>query len=117
DGGTTWKIISGKNSGFPEGNSLGRIGLAVYPKDPNIVYAVLDNQTPRTEVSKVDTSKYVLKDFRDLTKEKFSKLDERKMDTFLKHSGLGNKYKASQIKEMVENGELMPTAIHDYFFT
>ena len=32
DGGDTWKLISTKESGFPTGEGIGRIGLAVYPK-------------------------------------------------------------------------------------
>jgi hypothetical protein len=40
--GDTWKSISG--SGFPNGDSVGRIGRCVYPKNPQIVYAVVDNQ-------------------------------------------------------------------------
>ncbi len=42
DAGRSWKRLSG---GFPEGKYIGRIGLDVSVTDPNIVYAVLDNQT------------------------------------------------------------------------
>src|SRR5678815_4955221 len=36
DGGETWKKISGEGSGFMAGNKIGRIGLAVYPRNPSI---------------------------------------------------------------------------------
>ena len=49
DGGSTWKLISGAGSGFPTGDGLGRIGLCVYPKNPQIVYAILDNQNNKPE--------------------------------------------------------------------
>jgi len=39
DGGKTWKKLRG---GLPDG-MLGRIGLDVYEKDPNIVYATIEN--------------------------------------------------------------------------
>jgi photosystem II stability/assembly factor-like uncharacterized protein len=39
DGGVTWAPVRG--SGFPS-ESLGKIGLAVAPSDPNRVYAILD---------------------------------------------------------------------------
>jgi photosystem II stability/assembly factor-like uncharacterized protein len=39
DGGKTWTKLSG---GLP-GGILGRIGLAVYPKNPNILYATIEN--------------------------------------------------------------------------
>ncbi|MBM3295164.1 MAG: hypothetical protein FJY82_11675, partial [Candidatus Aminicenantes bacterium] len=43
DGGKKWKRLAG---GLPTGK-LARVGLAVYPKNPNIVYAVIDNQNRR----------------------------------------------------------------------
>ena len=43
DGGTTWRRLEG---GLPSGK-IGRIGLDIYQKNPNILYAVLENQNPR----------------------------------------------------------------------
>jgi photosystem II stability/assembly factor-like uncharacterized protein len=43
DGGDTWKKLGG---GLP-GGKLGRIGLALYPKNPDILYATIDNFNPR----------------------------------------------------------------------
>lgn len=47
DGGLTWKRLGG---GLPEGK-IGRSGLAIYPKNPNILYATIDNfnERPPTE--------------------------------------------------------------------
>ncbi|HEX7846090.1 MAG TPA: hypothetical protein VF476_09855, partial [Chitinophagaceae bacterium] len=45
DGGETWKLVSAPGSGFMTGDKIGRIGLAVYPGNPKIVYAVVDNNT------------------------------------------------------------------------
>ena len=45
DGGKNWKKISTADSGFPVGDGVGRIGLAIY--DSSIIYAVLDNQFRR----------------------------------------------------------------------
>ena len=42
DAGLTWKLFTNTESGFPVGEGVGRIGLAVY--DDATVYAVLDNQ-------------------------------------------------------------------------
>jgi len=39
DGGKSWKKLGG---GLP-GGILGRIGLTIYPKNPNILYAVIEN--------------------------------------------------------------------------
>lgn len=46
DGGETWKRLAG---GLPGGPYMGRIGLAVAPSAPHIVYAFLSNQTPVEE--------------------------------------------------------------------
>ncbi|WCO00688.1 WD40/YVTN/BNR-like repeat-containing protein [Psychroserpens ponticola] len=40
DGGKTWKKVTDKE-GFPEGN-LGRVGVAIAPNKPNIVYALVE---------------------------------------------------------------------------
>jgi len=42
DGGDTWKKITDKE-GFPKGN-LGRIGVAIAPNKPNIVYALVESK-------------------------------------------------------------------------
>jgi photosystem II stability/assembly factor-like uncharacterized protein len=43
DGGKTWTRLAG---GLPAGR-IGRIGLDVFQKDPNILYAVVENVNPR----------------------------------------------------------------------
>ncbi len=40
DGGKSWKPV---NKGLPEARYRGRIGLAVTPANPNVVYALVDN--------------------------------------------------------------------------
>lgn len=40
DGGRSWKKLS---DGLPTDGNSGRIGLAVYPKKPNVVYALFEN--------------------------------------------------------------------------
>jgi len=41
DGGKTWKKLEG---GLPNQLEVGRAGLAIYPKNPNIVYARIDEE-------------------------------------------------------------------------
>jgi photosystem II stability/assembly factor-like uncharacterized protein len=45
DAGTTWNRLI---NGFPVSSYLGRMGLAVAPSNPNIIYTVVDNQMPVT---------------------------------------------------------------------
>jgi len=54
DGGETWQLISNEGSGFPQGDGIGRIGVAVHQKDPNIVYAVVDNYNLRSDTFKIE---------------------------------------------------------------
>lgn len=114
DGGNTWKLLTIEGSGFPYGDGVGRIGLAVYPKNPQIVYAILDNQNPKPDTAKRDTSVYRLDDLKDLTKEQFAQLDSKKLDTLLTRSRLFPKYSAKILKEGVASGKYKPTVLHDY---
>jgi len=65
DGGKTWHRLTG---GLPEGK-LGRIGLAIYPQDPDILYAVVENLNPKPGV-KLPTSPS------ELNKIKFDKMGD-----------------------------------------
>ena len=117
DGGNTWKLITTAASGFPTGDKIGRIGVAVYAANPAIVYATIDNQNnrPDTAKKKVDTN-YVLKDFKDISKEKFMLLDDNKLDSFLVDNNFLGKYNADAVKKLVKQDSIKPTAIFDYMF-
>lgn len=43
DGGKNWKKLNAKDNGLPEGD-LGRMGLAIAPSDPSIVYALIESK-------------------------------------------------------------------------
>lgn len=116
DGGTTWKKVSGGTSGFPDGALTGRIGVAVYPKNPQIVYAVLDNQKPKPDTSKRDTATFVLTELKALTKDQFAQLNDKKLDTFLKRNELDKKYSAQALKQQVATNVIKPTDLYDYLF-
>lgn len=116
DGGNTWTSVTKAGSGFPQGDVLGRIGLAVYPKNPQIVYAVLDNQQAKPDTAKRDTLVYALADLKNLSKQGFAQLEERKIDTLLKRNGVLGKYSAKQIKQQVETGQLASSALYDYLY-
>jgi photosystem II stability/assembly factor-like uncharacterized protein len=117
DGGDTWTLLTKQGSGFPQGEGVGRIGVAVYPGDPKIVYAILDNNGhKKASEKKQDSTTYVLRDFENLTKEQFLQLDPRRLDTFLKRSRMYPRYTSQMIMERISNGSLKPTAIWDYLY-
>ena len=114
DGGDTWKLISGEGSGFPGGDKSGRIGLCVYPKNPQIVYAILDNQANKPDTAKRDSTVLRTDDFKNYTKEQFAQLDTKKLDTFLMRNRMTPKYNAAMVKEGVASGKYKPTVLYDY---
>ena len=114
DGGETWKKVSAEGSGFMSGEKIGRIGIAVYPQKPNIVYAIVDNNTPKPDTAKKNDSLYKKDDFKNLNKEQFAQLDNKRLDTFLRKSFFPRKYTAASVKEMVANDKVKPTALWDY---
>jgi photosystem II stability/assembly factor-like uncharacterized protein len=116
DGGNTWTQLNRAGSGFPNGANVGRIGLAVYPKNPAIVYAILDNQEARPDTAKRDTTTYRLDELKLLSIEEFAKLNDRRLDTFLKRNRLTPRYSAAMIKEMVAKNQLKPTSLYDYLY-
>jgi len=65
DGGKTWKRLGG---GLPSGK-IGRIGLALYPRNPDIIYAVVENLNPLPG-KKIPTS------FAQLLRLKFDKMGD-----------------------------------------
>ncbi|MEI2738440.1 MAG: hypothetical protein V9F01_06620 [Chitinophagaceae bacterium] len=114
DGGETWKLVSGPGSGFMTGDKIGRIGLAVYPKNPNIIYAVVDNNTPKPDTAKKVDSFYTKADFKNITKEQFAELKTNLIDTFLRKNNFPRKYNGRGVKELIASDKVKPTAIWDY---
>lgn len=53
DGGKNWRKLS---KGLPE-NKMGRIGLTVYPRDPKILYAVIQTERTRSALQGETTSR------------------------------------------------------------
>jgi photosystem II stability/assembly factor-like uncharacterized protein len=115
DGGETWKKISAEGSGFMKGGKIGRIGVAVYPANPSIVYAIVDNNMikPDTGTRPSDTF-YHRKDFKDISEDAFLLLDQKKLDSFLKENDFPEKYTASVMMDMVKTKKVKPTALYDY---
>ncbi len=116
DGGNAWKPITQEGSGFPHDKNTGRIGVAVFAANPQIIYATLDNQNLRPDTAKKDNKNYTLKDFRNISKEDFLKLDNKKLDSFLIKNGFEEKYRDSSVRELVKSGKIKPTAIYDYLY-
>ncbi|WP_438426098.1 VPS10 domain-containing protein [Aquimarina macrocephali] len=113
DAGTTWNKISIEGSGFPTGEGVGRIGLAVF--DENTVYAVHDNQYRRKENETKKSGVGLTKeDFKTMSSEAFLKLENKKLNTFLKTNGFQEKYRADNVKQLVRSGTVKPIDLAKY---
>ena len=113
DGGSTWSLSSTTQSGFPTGDGVGRIGLAVF--DDTTVYAVHDSQFRREQrTTKTANSELEKEDFKSMSKEAFLALDTKTLNTFLKTNGFQEKYSAENVKNMVKDGAVKPADLAKY---
>ena len=112
DAGTTWTKVSTEKSGFPTGNGVGRIGLAVY--DENTIYAIHDNQFRRPKEEKEASEALTKDDFKTMSVNDFLKLDDKKLNAFLKTNHFQEKYKAENVKQMVRDGKVKPIDLAKY---
>ncbi len=108
DGGDTWNLISTQNSGFPTGDGVGRIGLAVY--DSNTLYAIVDNQNHREKEKEKEEEKKGLQkeDFQKMKTSAFLKLDDKELESYLRGNDFPKKYSAEKVKGMVRSNEIKP---------
>lgn len=113
DGGTNWSRITTEASGFPTGDGVGRIGVSVFPGNTNILYAVVDNQNKRPEDPR-DTSVLSARDLKEMSKEKFLQLPEKKLEKFLRQNDFPEKYVAAGIKELVKSDSISVQSLVDY---
>ena len=115
DGGETWTNISDANSGFAK-ESVGRIGLTIAKaKGQTVLYAIVDNQSRRPEdKDKKKKDELTKEDLRNMTKDAFLKLDEKKIKTFLRANRFPRKYKAKDLIAKVRSDEIMPSALTEF---
>ncbi len=112
DAGNTWTKIS-ENNGFPNGNGVGRIGLAVF--NENTVYAFHDSQFRREKKKKKEKTNALTKDdFKTMSVDAFLKLKDKKLNTYLKMNGFQEKYRAENVKQMVRSGSVKPNDLAKY---
>ncbi|MCF8241430.1 MAG: hypothetical protein K9J16_08575 [Melioribacteraceae bacterium] len=114
DGGNTWELLSGEGSGFPDGEGIGRIGLAIYNDGKKkVIYAMLDNQTERKKETEEEfpVTKDILKS---ISKEDFLNMNDDDLNDFLDRNNFPRKYNAESIKEQVKKNEISPMALVEF---
>jgi photosystem II stability/assembly factor-like uncharacterized protein len=112
DAGSSWVKIADK-SGFPTGNGVGRIGLAVF--NENTVYALHDSQFRRpNDKNKKPSDDLTKKDFKTMSSSDFLKLSDKKLNSYLKNNGFQEKYSAENVKQMIRVGSVNPIDLATY---
>lgn len=114
DGGSSWEKVSTPGSGFPTGDGVGRIGLAVF--NDQTVYAVHDSQFRRakSKTTKKKSDGLTKEDFKTMSSSDFLELEDKKLNTFLKSNGFQEKYRAANVKQLIRAGTAKPTDIAKY---
>lgn len=115
DGGKKWQLMSGESSGFPSGAGNGRIGLAIYPQNPEILYAIIDNWDRRPSKTE-DAIKSTLDAARmkNISREEFMDLDENELNDYLTNSGFPEHYTAKKLKQLVQQNKIRVQDIYNY---
>lgn len=104
DGGDTWTRLAG---GFPSGEHIGRIGLAVAASQPQTLYACVDHQEPLPEEQwDLGDGAVTAKRLRKMSKEDFLQQDPEEIEDFIRGNDLDSSLDAETLIERVKNDEL-----------
>ena len=118
DGGNTWIKVSAIDSGFPDGEGTGRIGLTIAEIDgQNKVFAIVDNYNRRSLDKKKDDSKLDKDKLRVMSSKQFGSLDNDKIERFLRDNEFPDKHTAESVKTQVKAENLKPIALVEYLET
>lgn len=112
DAGNTWTKVTTEASGFPTGDGVGRIGLAVV--DENTVYAIHDNQFFREKENEDKDEGLSKDDFKQMSKDTFLNIEDKKLEGFLRSNRFQEKYTAATVKKMIKNGDASPIDLAKY---
>jgi hypothetical protein len=108
------ELITTPSSGFLTGKETGRIGLAIYPKNPQIIYACVDNQSPRNKKNEDEEDRLTKDGLRKISEDEFMRIDTSKMKEFLEDNGFPEEYTAEKVFEMVSNKTIKPNSLVEY---
>ncbi len=114
DGGENWVEISGGESGFPDTEGTGRIGLDISRSNSNILFAILDNQDRREGSNNAENDDLTKDDLRSISTSDFLKIEDKKIRDFLRNSRFPTEYSVDKIKTMVTNGDISPYSLVEY---
>lgn len=109
DGGENWVRLT---NGFLVGEHVGRIGIAVSPSNPNVVYAIVDNQAQRPVEKK--EGELTIEELKKMKDDDFIKTDPKVVDRFLRRYSVPREYTGESVIRMVKKGELRVAQLVQY---
>ncbi len=110
DGGATWKELEG----FPQGQHIGRIGLAVAPNNPSVIYALLDNQMPKPDEDQYGDDKISQRKLPTMTKDEVLALTDKELGSFLRRCGFHEDHPPKIIRTQLDSNDLSVQDLVDY---
>lgn len=114
DGGKNWSLVSNSESGFPQGEGIGRIGLAISRQSEKL-YAFLDNQTLLPENNRQSTNSDLNKTkLRSISRADFLRLPKVQLENFLRTNRFPERYSANKVLQMVSDNEIAPIDLVHY---
>lgn len=102
DAGKTWKRLGG---GFPSGDKVGRIGLAMSAAAPNVIYASVDHQGPRQD-SPPQTMALNVNALSTMDSAEFLKHSDNQIETMLRRYDLQTSLHAKNLRQAVKEGSI-----------
>lgn len=113
DGGESFTLLTTEATGFPQKDGVGRIGLAIFPGNSNVLYTIVDNQSLKPDTTKT-SDKLTPGKLRVMTKEGFMALNEDAIADYLEDYRFPKKYSVESIKADINAGKYLPIALADY---
>jgi photosystem II stability/assembly factor-like uncharacterized protein len=114
DGGDHWTLLTNEQAGFPIGKNVGRIGLSISRSNPQIVYALLDNNFNQDEKEDEKEPRLTARELSTMSDVEFFKIEDKKIQTYLKTNGYPKKYTAENVKESVRQKKYTIKDIADW---
>jgi len=114
NGGKNWTKLTCE---FPDNRNIGRIGIDICKKNPNIIYALIDNQNPKPQPEKKKKKPeegLKASDLKNMTKKEFLALNNKTIEKLLKEYNIPEEYTADRVKYMVTADILTLEQIADY---
>lgn len=111
DGGENWKKSV---KGLPQGDFVGRIGIDISLSNPNVLYAIVDNQFETKKESASNDNSLTESSFLKMSDKEFLALDNKRLERFLRQNRFPAEYTASSVKQDVKNGKYDAKALSEY---